>query len=209
MAINDTYSVTWLCVISGDKSYNTVYYRLASVSGPGSNYPQLLAGAFEQDVVPYIQACMSNTVQITRIIVRNLLKHIENPYWKIMGETFGTIAEEVAPIVVNWILERWTSTMSGKHKARTFISGLTKTDAEQSTVGADTPSRAKFEALKDQLLVNLTDSEGNIYEPVLRTTSSGGSALSTPVFTPLSDGKVVLKTRVRRSRLAQRGGPFA
>lgn len=210
MAINDLFTVQYRYLLSARVCTGIVAYR-ATFAEVLSTLSRSLDRAFNDEIVPLLQACWSNEVSIQSTYVLGV-----NPAGKIPSYTYqtddtGSIAAQAYPGDSPLVIKMITDAPNSRHNGRLYLSGFADTNVTAQVLNAAYlagPLAALATALKGTIVD--PDSASRIWQPVVLTRED----LGIPIIPPTSFDVIntvtqntIFSQRRRRTRRTEIGVP--
>lgn len=110
------------CAVQGNLLSNTFHYS----SGSAYNYAQMhgVGDEFEANVLPALQAIVSEDVHFQSVQVHGVEPNEKVPYIHWLEDTPGLVTEESLPTNIAGVVQLRQLETSGKHNGRMMIAGL-------------------------------------------------------------------------------------
>lgn len=197
LALNDVLQLTIRGFLHGQRTINTFYYKVTtvSISDPTSGYDDLFA-QFETVMWSVLRLRLSNELNSVKFRAQKIF-----PAPRIIFDEYtptndtGGAALTSMPTSVAVVVRRRNSTSGRSHQGRIFVPGLPTTHETDSRIAA--AQQAAWAVFSVLMLGSLTGADGWVFQPVhrRRLASTPFWAFETIDFTSTDD---VL--RVQRKR---------
>jgi len=175
MAVNDVYSIKMRSGFAGSNGLQMFTYKVLSET-TGATAP-LVAAEFRADVVPAILDILQEDQPVYNVRTVNLFDDVDWEDYNYGTTPLGTRAGQALPSI-NVAGFESAKPSSSQDPARKRFGALSESDVQGNGLQDVSGYFAALNALAAQLGANLTDTAGNIYQPVvvkrIKYTTPGG-----------------------------------